>query len=347
MDGVRVIRFRYAPRRLQTLVHDGGMLANLRASVWKWFLLPGFMAGMAHVTWKQLRRDDIDVVHAHWLIPQGFAAVLAQAFRRRKRPLMVTSHGADLFALDTVPVRAVKRMVARRAAALAVVSEAMRIKAAALGFDGARISVRPMGVDMARFSAAPAPARSDVRLLFVGRLVEKKGVRYLLEAMPSVIADIPAATLAIAGFGPEEGMLREQAQRMGLGGRVEFLGAVPQQDLPGLYRDAAALVVPFVEAEGGDQEGLGLVMVEALSCGCPVVTTSLPAVRDVFGGARPEYCATPRSASSLAVEIVRLLRERERARASARALQEDVRERFDWDRVARGYAELLSSLVKK
>jgi glycosyltransferase involved in cell wall biosynthesis len=346
MDGVRVVRFRYAPRRLQTLVHDGGILANLRAAPWKWLLLPAFLGAMILAAWRQLRHDGADLVHAHWIVPQGLAAVLAQRFRRRKRPLLLTSHGADLFALDSRWMRALKRAVAGNAAAITVVSEAMRAKARAIGIEDARMSIQPMGVDAERFTPDGAVARSGERLLFVGRLVEKKGVRYLLEAMPSILAQVPGASLSIAGFGPEENALREQAQRLGLAGRVEFLGAVPQPDLPDLYRGAAALVVPFVEAQGGDQEGLGLVMVEALGCGCPVVTTSIPAVKDVFGGDWPEYCAAPRSAASLAEQVVRLLREPEHARAGARLLQQALRGRFGWDHVARGYADLLSGLLE-
>jgi glycosyltransferase involved in cell wall biosynthesis len=344
MDGVGIVRFRYAPRALQTLVHGGGMLANLRAAPWKWILLPAFMGGMLLATWRQLRRSELDVVHAHWLIPQGLVAVIAQVARRRKRPLLVTSHGADLFALDSRPLRMLKRVVAMKAAAVTVVSEAMRAKARSIGIDESRISIQPMGVDMDRFSPHPSVVRSRSRLLFVGRLVEKKGVQYLLEAMPAILAEVPDATLAIAGFGPEEARLREQAKELGLGGRVEFLGAVPQSDLPALYRGAVALVVPFVEARGGDQEGLGLVMVEALGCGCPVVTTAIPAVKDVFGGEWPEFCAMPGSASSLAEEVVGLLRDPGRAHSAALGIRQGLRERFDWQHVARGYANLVSGL---
>ena len=344
MDGVRIIRFRYAPRALQTLVHDGGMLANLRAAPWKWILVPAFIAGMLLATWRQLRRRDLEVVHAHWLIPQGLVAVVAQMARRRKRPLLVTSHGADLFALDSPALRVLKRLVATRATAITVVSEAMRAKAGSIGIDESRISIQPMGVDLDRFSPQPAVARSRSGLLFVGRLVEKKGVRYLLDAMPSILAEVPDASLAIAGFGPEEGALREQARRLGLGDHVQFLGAVPQQDLPDLYRSAAALVAPFVEARDGDQEGLGLVMVEALGCGCPVVTTSIAAVKDVFGGDWPEFCAVPGSAGSLAAQVVRQLEDPALAHAVARGMQQGVRQRFGWDHVARGYANLLSGL---
>lgn len=344
MDGVRIVRFRYAPRASQTLVHGGGMLANLRAAPWKWILLPAFMGGMLVATWRQLRRRELDVVHAHWLVPQGLVAVIAQVARRRKRPLLVTSHGADLFALDSRPLRILKRVVATKAAAVTVVSEAMRAKARSIGIDESRISIQPMGVDLDLFSPQPAVVRSRSRLLFVGRLVEKKGVRYLLEAMPAILAEVPDASLAIAGFGPEEARLREQARELGLGGRVEFLGAVQQQDLPGLYRNAAALVAPFVEARGGDQEGLGLVMVEALGCGCPVVTTSIPAVKDVFGGEWPEFCATPGSASSLAEQVVGLLRDPGRAHSAALGIRQGLRERFGWEHVARGYANLISGL---
>jgi glycosyltransferase involved in cell wall biosynthesis len=343
LDGVEVIRYRYAPNRLETLVNDGGVVTNLRRHRWKMLLVPSFMLALAWCAWRLIRQRKVDVIHAHWLLPQGMIAAVLGRLSRRPIPFLVTSHGADLFALRGRALNALKRHVVRRAASVTVVSQAMRDELARIGADISKVCVQPMGVDLrGRFTRDPSVTRSPHKLLFVGRLVEKKGLRHLLDALPAILAAAPQVTLAIAGYGPEEPALRDQVESMGLVHKVDFLGAIPQDALPDLLRRSSALVAPFVEAGNGDREGLGLVMVEALGCGCPVVTTRIPAVMDVFDGAWPPFCAVPGSPESISREVLRLLGDHQAAWAAADAMSQAIRARFDWREVAAGYAQVLA-----
>ena len=343
LDGVEVIRYRYAPERLETLVNDGGIVTNLRRSKWKLLLVPGFVLAQAWRAWRLIRTRNIDVIHAHWLLPQGLIAALLQALPGRQVPFVVTSHGADLFALKGRMLEWLKRLVIGRSCAVTVVSEAMQQPVREIAPDAIRVRVQPMGVDLQyRFVPDPATVRARDELLFVGRLVEKKGLRHLLDAMPAVVARRPGTRLRIAGFGPEEAALRKQVEALGLAEHVEFLGAVPQAELPALYRRAAVFVAPFVEAGSGDQEGLGLVLVEAAGCGCPVLAGDVPAVRDVLGDASSGM-VDPRQPARLADAIVDLLAYPQRAHAQATALRESLIGRFDWQNVANGYADVLAA----
>lgn len=344
MDGVYVSRFRYAPRAMETLVSDGGMVANLRRHPWKWLLVPGLLLGMLIATVRQIRHGKFHAVHAHWLIPQGFVAVLARMAGNPSPPLLLTVHGGDLYAFGSAPFSRLKREVAKRAAAITVVGTAMQEAVSKLAGDGVPVLVKPMGVAFSAFRPAPGLTRARSELLFVGRLVEKKGLRYLLDALPEIASAVPDVRLTVVGFGPEEAELRDRARRLGMSERVAFQGAVPQSRLPGFYQRATTLVAPFVQAESGDRDGLGLVMVEALACGCPVVTTRIPAVKDVFEGAWPEFCAEPANPRSIAEEVVRLVLARERAAADALRQGANLKRKFDWDFVANGYADLLDQL---
>src|SRR5690606_2550209 len=172
MDGVDVIRYRYAPQAWETLVNDGGIVTNLRRAKWKYLLVPGFLLVQVWQAWRLVRRRRVDVIHAHWLIPQGLIAALLQWLPGRKVPFVVTSHGADLYALKGRWLDRIKTFVARRAAAVTVVSTAMHDRMAALDVPVGKVRVLSMGVDLTgRFVPDPSIPRSARNMLFVGRLV--------------------------------------------------------------------------------------------------------------------------------------------------------------------------------
>ena len=219
----------------------------------------------------------------------------------------------------------------------------MRERLAALGVPAAHIHVLPMGVDLSeRFTPDPAVQRSTREILFVGRLVEKKGLRHLVDAMPLVLERVPDAFLTIAGFGPEEAALRQQVHALGLAAKVRFLGAVAQTRLPALYRRAALFVAPFVQAESGDQEGLPVALMEAVACGCPVVAGDVAGIEDLLGRMKPYICVDARNAEMLASCICSRLIDSSTAGLHAQAVLEEASRRVDWNRIAAGYARLIA-----
>ncbi|HEX7816105.1 glycosyltransferase family 4 protein [Dyella sp.] len=339
MDGVTVHRYRYAPARLETLVNHGGILGNLRRSRWKWMLMPWFLLGQYRALHRYMDTYRPDVVHAHWLLPQGFVAAAA----RLPIPLLVTSHGADLFGLRGRLFQRMRGWVTRRMTMLTVVSEAMRERLLAEQ-PHACVQVMPMGVDTRSRFRPTDVSRDHDELLFVGRLVEKKGLRHLLDALPAVVQAHPGVFLTIAGFGPEQAALENQASTLGIQDRVRFVGALAQDALPALYQRAALFVAPFVQAADGDQEGLGLVVAEAMACGCPVVAGDVPATADlVAAGAGVRVHASEPALLAHAINDL-LADDAARKRMAANALAY-VEARFSWDHVAEGYAQLIEQLA--
>lgn len=340
LDGVHVHRYRYAPAHWETLVNDGGMLANVRRDRRKWLLVPGFLLAQYVSLRRLVRVLQPQVIHAHWLLPQGLVAAAAG----HAVPWLGTSHGADLFALKGRLFAMLRRWVVRRAAAVTLVSEAMRQRLRSEA-PHARALVMPMGVDTSqRFT--PGHVRGSDELLFVGRLVEKKGLHHLLHAMPQVLASRPHVVLTVIGFGPELERLQSLVTQHRLGNHVRFLGAVPQNALAEHYRRAAIFVAPFVETSTGDQEGLGLVVAEAMACACPVIVGDVPAVRDVVGEDNGVRVAAA-DHIALATSIVSLLEDPGRRHALAASGRRWVEARFSWDAVSQRYGELLAELVEQ
>ena len=347
LEGLRVIRFPYFIRRWENLAsHGGGILNRLRANPLNYLLIPPFLLGELWALVRVLWRQPIDVIHAHWLIPQGLVAVLARWLTRRPVPLVCTSHGGDLYALQGAAMRRMKQLIMTESDRVSVVSAAMRTECRAMGIPAEKLAVISMGVDMEeRFTPDPLHWRNDHQLLFVGRLVEKKGLPCLLRAMPKVLLRHPQTRLTIAGGGPQESELMGLVRELGILAQVEFLGMVSQPQLPELYRSATLFVAPFIVTHSGDQEGLGLVLVEAAGCGCPLICGDVPAVRDVIQDGHTGVLVDPNDTAALAEAIIGLLDDPERRHRLATNARQHCRRFFDWASVAERYQLLLMDVA--
>jgi glycosyltransferase involved in cell wall biosynthesis len=278
-DGYEVRRYRFFPRRWEDLA-DGAILENLRARPSRWLQLPSFFLAGALAVRRAVRETRPDVVHVHWIIPQGLMA-LATA---RRVPWLVTTLGGDLYALTSGPARWLKQRVLRRAAGVTVMNEEMARVVVDLGAPAEKVQVLPMGVQLGRIGAVgDAGDRRSGSVVFVGRLVEKKGLDVLLDALGRLPAELDWR-FDVVGDGPLRAELEERARP--LGDRVVFHGQRPSSELGRLLAAAQVAVFPSVRARSGDQDGLPVALLEALAVGTPVVASDLPGLSDaVVGGA--------------------------------------------------------------
>ena len=346
MDGIRVIRYRYAPLRWENLAYGGGILAKLKQNPLRYGMIPFFILFQLRALHKLLRRYRFDLIHAHWLIPQGLCGALFHVWSKKSSPpLLCTSHGGDLFGLNGKVMQRMKRWVIKNTSAVTTVSNAMRNAVDTLRIDIKKVHVIPMGVDLQQRFVPPSRPRRGRKLLFVGRLVEKKGLRYLIDALPSILAKHPDATLTIVGEGPEKKRLMHKVSAIGIEKQVTFKGAINNAALPGYYQDADIVVFPSVVAEDGDREGFGLVLVEALGCGCAAVVTDLPAMRDIVEDGRTALIVQQKSAGQIADAVTRLLDDPQNRQKLGAAGRQRVVEKFDWSVIADRYANLIDSIT--
>ena len=175
--------------------------------------------------------------------------------------------------------------------------------------------------------------------------MEKKGVNYLLKAMPEVLQEFPQATLAIVGDGPMRRQLETLSRSLGVDGHVRFLGALSHADLPPYYATADLFVGPSVVAEGGDTESFGLVFAEAMASSCPVVGPDVGGTKDVILQGRTGMRVPERDPKGIASAVRGLLGDgplMDRLRAQALLW---VRERFDQKSIADRYAQVIATVV--
>ncbi|HQP26165.1 MAG TPA: glycosyltransferase, partial [Smithellaceae bacterium] len=341
------IRFPYFFRRWENLAtHSGGILNRLRANPFNYLLVPFFLLGQLLALICLLRKERFDLIHAHWLIPQGFIAVLGIMLSGQSIPLLCTSHGGDLFALKGRAFQRLKRWVMDRSAALTVVSNAMQKTVLEMGVDLEKVEVIPMGVDLkGLFTPDPYIQRKSDELLFVGRLVEGKGIEMLLEAMPGLLEKKPDIRLLVAGAGPLEEGLRESVRKLNVSENVDFLGMVKQSLLPDYYRRATLAVFPYMLTKNGVQEGFGLVVVEAMGCECPVIAGDLPAIHDSIAHEENGLLVPSGKSEALADTILRALNDPDLRLKLAAEGRKRMVEKFDWEIIAAKYKKLYDKLI--
>lgn len=351
-DGVRIVRF---PLELPADL-TYGRVAQSRVS---WLGRFARLAVMAHYLEAQhrailaeARESQPDVIHAHWAIPTGPAAVLAA--RKLGVPSVITMHGGDVYVNPEQGydfptrwyVRPPLRWTLRHAGALTAITEDCRQHALRAGAPAERIRLVFNGTDLRRFSPAGNGSRGDPgygpHMIFACRqLFPRKGIRFLLEAAAQLKPKFPDLKVVLAGDGFERPELARLAENLGMGPDVTFLGWVPNVDLPPYYRAAAVSVIPSLE------EGFGIPAAEAMGCEVAVVASDAGGLPEVVENGVTGLVVPRGDATALAQAIGSLLADPERRRAMGQAGRARALRLFDWDRTAEQFEEIYREVAAR
>lgn len=342
-----VAALRARGHRLVVLCRDGDGASGVEPT-------PGAIGWSALTPWRalsaarpDLSRREVDAVVLYHPLP---GALLARAARRAGVPVLaiVLSPWAEEYdaraehdglrrLLLSRARRSLERRVLAGATRVCALSRFMADRVAAThGIPARAIRVVPGGVDRTRF--APVADRRALRqrlglpvdgpLLFCLRNLEPRmGVDLLLDAMPAVLARHPSAVLVVGGHGPLAATLRAQAARLGLGAAARFPGFVPEHELPAYYAAADASVVPTRHLEG-----FGLVTLESLACGTPVIGTPVGGTPELLAPLDPALLAEAPTTEALTRALLALLARGDRDALAARCRAHT--EAYAWERVA-------------
>lgn len=330
LEGVKVVRYHYLPvHKWETLCYPGAIVPRIKEKKIRVLQVP-FLFWALWINLVKLS-GKFDCVHAHWLIPQG----IVQSFV--KSNYIVTGHGADVTSLNKGIIKLLKINCLKKAKSITVVSEALRKQIINI-YPQINVEIISMGCDVSKFGEKYRIENyfnqgNRKVILFVGRLVEKKGVTYLIEAMRQV-----NAKLIIVGDGPLREKLMQQA--LDLKDRVEFLGAKTHKELPVIYASADIFVAPSVTASDGDKEGLGLVLLEAMASGLPVIGSNSGGIPEIVKNNYNGFITQERDVQDIANKINYLLcNDEERERIVQNGIR--VAAERDYSQIARKYAKIL------
>lgn len=342
VEDLDVRRFRYFLKKKETLAYGSGIMANLKSQPLRWALLPFFMMSIVLATARQVRKYKPDVIHAHWWFPAGFAVVIALKLIRSECPLVVTCHGGDYYVVGKKFPR-LMRWVLQQSDLIAMVSTAMLKDAISAGINSAKLQRSPMGVDLSKRFFTTDGKREGV--IYVGRLVEKKGVDVLLRAWSLCPESVRRNGLTIIGDGEQQHYLLALADRLAITDTVRFASPVSHEKLPEVLNSAKLLVFPSVVAEDNDQEGLGLVPIEAMGCGCPVLASDIPPLHDVIEtGVNGEFFEMGNE-HQLAKSLTELMSNKSQLQEYSENGRSSVLHQYDWPRIGETYSSMYQQLI--
>lgn len=337
MEGVEVTRPRYWWPESAEALRRGG--AGGLPTTWREYPAVRFQIapfGMAHTLATTRVARSCDIVHAQWTLSAA-CALAGRAYHRR--PIIVTVQGSDIFQVPRHPLGArLTRRVLTGCRHVTALSGALARAVQQLGVAPSQISIVPNGVDTTRF-VPPEDGRRDDTVLYVGSLIERKGLRHLLAALPETMARHPALRLAIIGEGPEEPRLRTLAHSLGITDSVDFMGTQTQAAVRDQMQRARVLVLPSTE------EGLGVVLLEALACGTPVVASDVGGIPDVV---TPDVgrLVPPASPTHIAGALAELLEDAQAWERASRQARRRAVEHYDWVRVAARFLTIYEEVLE-
>lgn len=295
------------------------------------------------------RSGPFDIVHAH-----DWTAALAGAGLKREMglPLLATIHAtewgrnAGLGSPTQRRISDLEWFLCYEAWRVIVCSSHMRNEVMGVfGLPADKVRVIPNGVDAGQFAQARAyrgaGGASDSIILFVGRLVNEKGVQTLIEAMPKILTHWPGARLVIAGRGPAEESLRQLAAGLGLGGSVSMVGFVPDDERNRLYGIAAAAVVPSL------YEPFGITALEAMAAGTPLIAADTGGLAEIVKHGVNGWQFYSGSSNSLADAVLRVLHSPEAAITTAEAARREVLSTYEWSVIARRTMNTYDEVLKE
>ena len=347
-DDVDVVRF---PMELPVDLTYGRVAqtrVNLMGKVARVAVMAHYLEAQFRATVAAARERGADVIHAHWAIPTGPAAV--SAARRLGLPSVITMHGGDVYVNPEQGydfptrwyVRPALRWTLRKAGALTAITEDCRQHALRAGAPSRSIHLVFNGTDLRRFSPAPAgtvdPRFGPTMIFACRQLFPRKGIRFLVEAAAQLKPRFPDLKVVVAGDGFERPELIALAERLGIARDVTFLGWVPNSELPQYYRAAALSVIPSLE------EGFGIPAAEAMGCETAVVASDAGGLPEVVEQGVTGLIVPRGDANALAGAIGELLADPARRRRMGQAGRERALRLFDWDRSAEQFEQIYAGI---
>lgn len=332
---IKVKQFKYFFSKGCNLTGGNGVFGNIKLHPLLVFKVPFFLFFQFICLIKSIKKDNIKLCHAHWLLPQALQLVIAKkVFFRSNLKILLTIHGSDINKFKSPLFRKLILWILNNVDAITVVSNGLKKDLHEFGVKK-NIDVFPMGVDMDLFQNLNLE-KDQNKILYVASISEKKGLYDLFDALAMLIKDYPKAYLEIVGTGDNSNFL-SYAEKINIQNNINWVGKVNNKHLPEHYNKAKVFILP------SHSEGLGLVSIESMACECLTLVSELPATKDYLVPSKTGLFTQPQDPNSI-YNTLKLVFDggvdKEQITKNAREL---VKKQYSWEKVTENYLSILKA----
>lgn len=337
LEGVNVERFNYFyPKRYQKLAGGVGMIDNVKGGVLIKLQVLSFL--FCNVFYSLRNLKNVDMVYLQWPIPNGLGALFLKKIYGI--PYTSTVYGEEVHLSKRYRMLPILSWLANNSSRIITISNATRKFCLEAGMDEDKIDVIPFGVDTEFFRPIKVKKQEDIfQILSVGYLIERKGHEYLIRAVKEVLKTQNNVRLKIVGSGPLETKLKNLIHELELQKEVKIIKNVSDEELLYLYNSSHLFVLPSIIDSQGNTEGLGVVLLEAMACGLPVIGSDVGGIPDIISDGQTGLLVPQKNVYKLSKAIVNLIEnENLREKLIFNGFKK-LEKKFIWKKIAEGYFE--------
>lgn len=347
IEGLNVKRFKQSPFKLISLAYGyGGILPSLKKNKILYFLIPLFLLNQLIAIKKIIKSEKIKIIHAHWALPQGLVVTLYKRLFNPKLKILLTINGSDFWGFDNFFSNKIKRFVFKNSDTITVPNIDVKKGIIKMGIKG-DIYVMPMGVDTTFFTNAKKDLQLKSKLkikgpflLFVGALVENKGIKHLLRAFNKILLSCPSTTLVVIGKGALEDELKEFVESKNIFKNVRFINKyIPYEDLPKYFATCDICILPSLS------EGFPITFMEAVSSGAYTIVTEIPVFKSLLKDHKISFMVKPNSDKEIYEKVIEILDNFKDYEPLKEKAREYVVLNHDWAAVQKKYKNALIKLL--
>lgn len=337
-------RFHYFLPRFEQLT-DAGIMPALTKSKFNYLLIPFLFLGEFFALWRLVRKSKPDLIYVHWFTPQGVCASVVS--RLTGIPYAYTTHASDvdvwrrfgwfgkkvvrIFSANAVSITSVSTMTTNKLVWFFDSSIAPKVRHS--------ITIIPMGI---HYRPAKTSQRDQHKILFIGRITEKKGLGYLLKAL----THFDDATLTVAGDGEIRKPLEDYANELGLADRVTFVGYVHGEQKQQLLDSHGVMAIPSIITDFGDAEGLPVSLMEGISNQLICVATFESNAEDIMRDGEHGFLVPQKDPDVLAEALERAINQPDSERQKMLRATAKLSQELDWSVIAQRYLDELNQAIK-
>ena len=344
--GFNIRRFKQNPFKNANLSYNGsGILPALKKNKFLYFLIPFYLISQLSAVKKIVAKEKIKILHAHWILPQCFVAVFYKKLFNRKIKILATINGSDFWGFNNVLGNSLKKLILKNVDCITVPNIDVKKGIEKMGIKD-HVHVLPMGIDTNFFNKdkKELSLKKELNingpfLLFVGALVENKGIKYLFQSMVKIVQTYPKAVLVVVGKGYLEEELKLFAKENSLENNVRFIEKyIPDDDLPKYFATSDIFILPTLS------EGFPIAFMEAISSNTYTIVSDIPVFKSLLEKHEISNLVRVKNSEDIYEKTIEILKNFSELKAIKTKARSYVVANHDWKIIQKNYLSLLLKL---